>query len=271
MRLYSIFTPSHAVFKDEWLLESLVDDFEFVGREISLDLQLYGTPGFNKLTWLKLDLLIQAIKENWGRCFLYSDVDVQFFARTENVLLDALADKDVLFQRDSPQGHICCGFIVCRANNRTLDFFKSLRVECASYEGRYDDQDITNKELFKYALPEQERVQPGHQLVNQAWHSKNQDFEKLAVLPNDYGLDWGYLPETFCSAGTLSGEFWEPGKTIVIPEKPLIHHANWTIGIQHKLAQLQLVKRLVRESHDDSKLTFSPLSPSFQQPTLYEP
>src|SRR5262249_45901592 len=158
----------------------------------------------------------------------------------EKVLIESIAEKDILFQRDSPQGHVCNGFILVRANERTLHFLKSLRSLCTDYDGKYDDQDITNAELVKHALPQEMWDQPSHELENEPWYRHNQDFEKLPLIANDYNLNWGYLPETFCSAGTISGEFWEPGRTLVVPERPLIHHANWTIGVPHKLAQLEL-------------------------------
>lgn len=252
VRLYSLYTQSHAVLKDEWFLKTLSDNFELVITKLPHEMQLYGTPGFNRLTWLKLDLLIDAVQKNWGKYFLYSDVDVQFFAPIEKALIEAIADRDLLVQRDSPQGHICNGFLFLHANVRTLSFLQSLKSICETFDGKYDDQDITNVELFKYALPKERRDQPGHELVNEAWYLSDLDLEKLCLLPNDYGLNWGYLPETFCSAGTISGEFWEPGKQIAIPHRPLIHHANWTVGIQNKIAQLEVVRKQVTEQARDN-------------------
>lgn len=253
MRLYSLYTRSHAVLKNEWFLKTLCDDFELVLTELPHEAQPYGTTGFNKLTWLKLDIIIEAVHENWGRPFLYSDVDVQFFAPIEKLLLELIGENDMLIQRDSPQGTVCSGFTFCQANERTLDFFKSIRATCASVDGKYDDQEAANIELFKYALLEDRRQQRGHEIVNEAWYRNDQNLQTLSLLPNDFGLNWDYLPESFCSAGTITGEFWEPGKHLMIPNHPLVHHANWTVGVSHKLAQLEHVRRQVAKAQTQAE------------------
>jgi hypothetical protein len=59
--------------------------------------------------------------------------------------------------------------------------------------------------------------------------------------PNPYGIIWGYLPITFFSPGAISNKKWQSGQRIDIPKNIVLHHANWTEGIENKIAQLQYV------------------------------
>ncbi len=68
LRLYSICTPSHEILKNEWFLPSIQDDFEIIIKQYD---QLCPSGQFNDTGWLdimlkKVELIICAIKENWG-------------------------------------------------------------------------------------------------------------------------------------------------------------------------------------------------------------
>ena len=67
---------------------------------------------------------------------------------------------------------------------------------------------------------------------------------------NPYGVTWDYLPSIFFGAGTLdaySGYLWKPGMEVDFPRDIVMHHANWTKGIKHKIAQLTYVRDKVRK------------------------
>jgi hypothetical protein len=60
-----------------------------------------------------------------GNIFIFSDADVQFFADPVERLLLELGDADIACQDDINQ--LCSGFFICRANDRTLAMFNSMR------------------------------------------------------------------------------------------------------------------------------------------------
>jgi len=62
---------------------------------------------------------------------------------------------------------------------------------------------------------------------------------------NPYGIRWNYLPRQFFGGGTLAGKAWKPGMVLQVPQDIVLHHANWTIGIENKIAQLKYVKNVV--------------------------
>ncbi len=53
------------------------------------------------------------------------------------------------------------------------------------------------------------------------------------------------LSPLFYTIGQLSKKIWKPGDPVPIPDKILMHHANWTIGLDNKIALLKEVRQLV--------------------------
>ena len=210
VKLYTFYTPSHRVFLDEWFLPSLQDDYEIdieFHEQICPDAQFLAE-GWTQTTIKKIDLIIRAIQENWGYVFVYSDVDIQFFKPTKDVLLKLLDDLDIIFQRNSPSDTVCTGFFMCRANKRTLRFWHAVKKYMQEHTEK-SDQRSTNTLL----------------------HAKGNPFE----------IAFGYLPVEFFCGGTLTGKAWHPNQELKTPDNIVLHHANWTPGIKNKIAQLEYV------------------------------
>lgn len=68
MKLYSFYTESHNVLLNEWFLPSLKDNYELVLKKYpqvgDYLKQKYGTVEFNRSMLYKVDLIIEAIKDN---------------------------------------------------------------------------------------------------------------------------------------------------------------------------------------------------------------
>ena len=148
MKLYSFYTPTHKILKDEHFLPTLQDDYEviieFYDEKAGCPSGEYGTLGFNQTVLKKADLMIRAIRENWGKVFVYADVDIQFFSSVEQLILKAVENHDMAFQieklksgsslKDCINGDLSqakndpnTGFIVCKGNERTLFFWKTVK------------------------------------------------------------------------------------------------------------------------------------------------
>ena len=50
----------------------------------------------------KVETILRAIRENWGRVFIWSDVDVQFFGPIGAWAEAATRELDIVFQVDAP-------------------------------------------------------------------------------------------------------------------------------------------------------------------------
>ena len=216
IKLYALYTPSHEILKNEFFLPSLQDDFEVIFEfcEQTCASTHFMDKGWTQTTMRKVDLIIRAIEENWGDIFIFSDVDIQFFAPIKNLILSLMKDNDIIMQRNNPAGVLCTGFFVCRANEKTLTLWKDVKKRM-----------------------QQKKLQSDQISFNQCIKSKRSK--------NPYGIKWDYLPDIFFGGGTLTGRLWFPGQTLRIPKGIVLHHANWTRGIKNKIAQLEYVKRCV--------------------------
>jgi hypothetical protein len=219
LRLYAFYTPSHQVFLDDWFLPSIQDDFDLI---LECYDQVCKNGDFMKDGWIetmlhKVDLVIRGIKENWGGIFIHADVDIQFFRPIGDTIMKLMIGKDMVVQKDHPNGLSCAGFFACRGNKKTLALWAEIRR-------RLSDNDYMRK----------------HKGTNDQFELHN-----LTIYSNPFNIKWALLPKAFMSGGTLIGKQWNPGDTLQLPEGMYMHHANWTVGVENKIAQLKYVKALV--------------------------
>ena len=223
MKLYALYTPSHDILKDQFFLPSIQDDFEIILEfcEQTSPSATFMSEGWTATTMRKVDLIIRAIEENLQseEVFIFSDVDIQFFAPIKDIILTLMEGKDIMMQRNNPEGVLCTGFFACRANEKTLHLWQDVKKTMQKNKSNSDQI------------------------------SFNQCIKKKSKK-NPYGLVWDYLPDTFFGAGTLAaypGYLWKPGRELDIPDGIMIHHANWTRGVKNKIAQLKYVRNHVHK------------------------
>lgn len=255
MRLYTFYTPSHEIFKDQWFLPTLKDDYEL--RIIRCD---QGCPsgefqsnGWTKTMLWKSNLILQAVQENWGQVFIYSDIDVQFFRSVKSTIVKLIRGQDIIFLRDSPQGTLCAGFFACRANQKTLRLWEDIR-EILLKELNQDqgDQAILNRLLRDGAGGIFGLIQHlGSRLIKFLGQNDSWVINHLSYFGNPYRIKWSYFPLEFFGGGALTGQHWQPSMPLTIPQNIAIHHANWTVGTENKIAQLRMVREAVNSRLQD--------------------
>lgn len=222
IKMYAIYTPSHKVLVDQFFKPTLTDpDIELILIEIpeqTCESAQFMDVGWTKTTIKKIELVLEAIDQNWGAFFILSDVDIQFFGSFAAKIKQLMKDYDFLIQKDNPKGTLCSGFFVCRANEKT----KQLFIDVLTY--MKNNQEISDQRALNRHL------------------SRNQD-------SNQYGIIWDYLPtKYFFGGGTFTGIYWKDGVKMYVPKKPLMHHANWVAGISGKIKQLQYVRDIVNNN-----------------------
>ncbi len=211
IKLYALYTPSHKILLDEWFLPSIQDDYEVIldYHDQECRTGTFMQTGWTKTTRRKVDFIIQAVKDNIGKIFVFSDVDIQFFGKTKDIILKLIKDKDMVIQRNDPSGRMACsGFFACRGNKRTLKLWQD--VKAYMIKSGKSDQAALNY-----------------------------------VLRKTPSVVWNFLPVKFFGGGTLTGRIWEPRQKLPIPDDIIMHHANWTTGINNKIAQLRYVRDYV--------------------------
>jgi Nucleotide-diphospho-sugar transferase len=225
--LYVIYTESHKPLFDEWFLPSIRDDFEIIVLKVP---QECPTARFREKGWIntttkKVAMIVRAVEETMGSWFVYSDVDVQFFAPVVDELFEYLRDADFVIQQDQPSGAVCSGFFAVKSNERTLNLWKKV----LEYMLIHDD--VSDQAALDYVL-----------------HHMNAN----------WAVKWKLLPITYFGPGTLGLKYWLPSHCLNVPENAKMHHANWTVGIVHKQKQLAYVWKVMRDRHPSTAST-SPL------------
>lgn len=218
LKLYALYTPSHKILATKYFLPSIQDDFDIVLVEASQTSSSaqFMSHGWTATTIKKVELIIKAIKDNWGDIFIFSDVDIQFFAPIGKLIVGYMKNKDMVIQKDAPSGSLCSGFFACRANERTLQMWQHAYAYMKT-DRKCSDQPALNRCL---------KPQRGKS--------------------NAFNVSWEYLPNSFFGGGTKTGKYWKRKHRLPIPRNIVMHHANWTRGIKNKIAQLEYVKQAVK-------------------------
>jgi hypothetical protein len=150
MKLLTIYTDKTKIFKDEWFLKTLRDDWELDIRYLEEIKE--GDGDFRSSEWYysirkKIEYIIDEIKKSPGEIIIWADIDIQFFTKCSKIIEKAMRDKDVVFQAwNIKKREVCGGFIAIRCNDRTRSFFETV-LKTDFNDLVFADQDVFNKIL----------------------------------------------------------------------------------------------------------------------------
>ena len=210
--LWGLFTPSHRLLTERYFVPTLPPDVDLHLRYVESE----GAGRIQDESWRrailwKVELIVEAIERHAGGCFAYSDVDAQFFGSFAAWFHRALEHHDLAFQPDAPGPALCAGFFFCRANPITHAFWSEVLQQVRATDAREDDQSVAQRLAGQKA-----------------------------------GLRSCCLPPIFYGGGTMTGRNWNPGDKLRLPRGVVMHHANFTLGVENKVRQLDHVRELVR-------------------------
>jgi len=216
--IYVVYSKSHTTLFRNWFKPTLQDE-NYKIIEIRME-QFCPSGSFMRKGWLKaMQWKVREIadisRKSEGEVFIVSDVDIQFFDKTWDVINQMMRENDFLAQRDSYKGQVCAGFVVCRGGEQTAALWDAVARHMV--KTGVHDQRALNHVLMRTELGK--------------------------------SLRWSFLPNTFMGAGTNRKEgmhLWLPGQDIAITPGILMHHANCTTGIENKVRQLQYVRAAVK-------------------------
>ena len=216
MKAYTYYTGTHEQLLNDWLRESLPAELELVPIEGKQECPsgTYHQAGWNQCMLNKVKLCLRAIDETFGDAFIHLDTDIQFFGPVRDTILTQLETFDFVAQDDSAANRkepvLCGGFFACRSNRKTRSFWEQV-LEIMLGNPSMDDQVALN------------RIAKNSQL-------------RFTTLPRD----------RFWSPRRP----WKPGRPIHPPRNILMHHANWTEGINNKIDQLKSVQVIVESANN---------------------
>lgn len=170
MDIFTFYTPSHEVLLERYFLASLPDEYVPHIFELPQDCSSgnYESDGWNTTMRKKVELMIEATKQCWGRPFVFSDCDVQFFGNSSQNLLDQLGTADIAAQNDGI-GKLCAGFFIAQANTNNLDLYQAM-IEYMDAEQCNDqiamnhcakDMAYLNNSIFTIGMANQYKVWKG--------------------------------------------------------------------------------------------------------------
>jgi hypothetical protein len=171
----------------------------------------YETEGFDLAMLEKIEWIIENIDLNDNNWMVFSDCDVQFFKNIE----ENLGEYDILFQEDI--GSYCAGFFICKQNQKVLDFFKYVYETLKlNLNGKIHDQTVINYLLLNKLFT---NIEAGLLNRNKYW-----------TVANSNG-----------------GRVWNGEEINNVPNDIIMHHANFTVGINNKINLLNKIKTKVIE------------------------
>jgi hypothetical protein len=97
---------------------------------------------------IKIELIIQKIKENMGNSIIFTDATIFINSNNINELYDFFnkyIDNDLCFADNNGKGYYNIGIILINCNIKTLTFFENVLIDLTKSFGW--DQDIINNHL----------------------------------------------------------------------------------------------------------------------------
>ncbi len=143
IKLYSFYNDDFSKLKDRFT-ESIQDDYILILKKYPKERGALKIQDAKEIQLFKLRLLIDAIKENWSKIIIFSDIDIQFFGITETVILESMQNNDIAFQEQSG-GIKNIGFMAIQCNEKTLSLWEQTCKEFERNKGW--DQEIVNEIL----------------------------------------------------------------------------------------------------------------------------
>jgi hypothetical protein len=209
MKLYTFYTDSHSVLLNNYFLPSIPknDDLEVIIEKMPQECKTgnFMDGGWNVTMKRKIDYILRSIDECYGDVFIHADCDIEFYKPITKDLLEQLGEYDLAGMNDGPDC-ICCGFFVCRANDRTKNLFQKIRTTIDNYS---NDQFALN-------------------------HLKHGT------------ISFKFLSRLYYNVSFSIGKVWEPTIKIPNIDKNIfMTHANFTIGVDNKCKLLDEIKKVI--------------------------
>lgn len=122
INLFTFYSPDYVSLKRRFE-RSLKDSYIVHFIPFENDGKRTGTGGGIQ-TWIfKTEKIIEAIKKHRGEIVIFSDIDVQFFGKTETFVKQVMKDFDIVFQGEHKFTKVNIGFIVFNSNERVLNLW----------------------------------------------------------------------------------------------------------------------------------------------------
>jgi len=212
MNIYTHYSETHKVMYEEFFKKSLrklytKDELKIkcINHEQTTHTGSFMETGWLDTMHLKLQVIIQAIHENKDNYFIFSDVDIVFYDRFVDDLINSVTGYDIACQEDC--GSLCAGFFIAKGNEKNLKLFTKIQK---TFRQLVNDQVALNyyKNDVNYKLL---------------------DSKKYYTIGNFFN-------------NTDGTHIWDNVTDIKPPSDIKIHHANYAVGVDSKINLIKMIK-----------------------------
>lgn len=149
MKIFCCYTPSHNTLYHDDFLPTIPAGFTVQSEIIEMfGKGHYDSPQFVPCVVKKVDLILQSLREHAGGIIIWSDVDIQFYRLTPEIVTAELGDRDIAFQAAGvPANEINSGFFICRCNDRAIKFFEEVKHRLQNEHAGEIEERVINKLL----------------------------------------------------------------------------------------------------------------------------
>jgi len=234
IKAYTLFTPTHKRFLDDYLLKSFKYnpniELTIISKPQLCDTAEFGSDGWQKTMEYKADCFYENLKrcDEETELFMFIDPDIVIYRDFYDDIIERIKDHDAVFQNDGPGG-VNTGFFVVRNNKKTRGFFKTVRGNLQHFP---EEQQTTNyllRNLHKYPTIQ---------------------------------IKWSMLPESYWTYGSIAGmpngkgglmSHWLGDTEFDVPRDIYIHHGNWTVPKDNKFKILDYVQKKMEHVNEDNQ------------------
>ena len=221
MKLYTTYSESHAKIFEQWFVPSLKStnpniDLRYYVYEQVCPSARFMSNGWKQTMIIKNELIVYSLdKAEEGEIIIQSDADVQFFKDIEkNLDLDLFIDNDIVCQKDGDGScgePFCYGFMLIKNNSKT-------------------------RAMFNYILEVMKTIEDHPRAIT--------DQQLLNKIYKEFDVSiFGYDPSYFSICMSNHCRVWNGEELVNIPDNLILHHANWTVGVDNKIKLFDMVKR----------------------------
>lgn len=226
IKAYTLFTDSHKRFLTDYFFPTFPyrNEIELtvLHRPQRCKTASFETEGWKDTMRDKSTCFLEKLQEcKEEEIFMFIDPDIQFFKDFYDDIVTTMQTLDIAWQNDVIGG-VNTGFFAVKNNKQTRAFFKTIL-------GNLDSKDFSQEQVLANYLLQNISSYPSIAV-------------KWAFLPKEYWT-YGWVAAT---PDTRTGHYrgsWKPDALdFDIPKDIIIHHANWTAGIDNKIKLLDIVK-----------------------------
>ena len=220
MVIYTHYSDTHQELYKDFFLNSLRNLYSkkqlpirALNHEQTTEHGTFMEPGWLEAMYFKILVVLKAIEECEGGWFIFADCDINFYKPFLKDLEHEIKNKDIVCQQD--RGTLCAGFFACKANKKTKALWSQIKSTFRSFPGSGDQ---TALNYFK-------------------------DQVDYGFLDKEKYYSVGNFPEGTNNLTTV----WDNKTNIVPPRNILLHHANYVVGTENKIALLEMIRKNIQK------------------------